>query len=302
MRIVLSSAWYPVCVGVHLARAARRLGHEVRTVGPTSGDEIPWESPTRFEGRGVVPDVPTIGAHNGIETAAVVRVAEWSELWIDVDGGWFLPLELPTTRRRVLVVTDPHIGDVAEGFAARTQRAFFAPSDVFVMQSPYARPGECWLPYGFDPEWFFPDPDVACDADVTNLGAPYPERVEITEELRRRGLVVLGPRRDSMGDAHRRQLCRAPEAVVWPVRDDLPGRVFEAAACGAHVFTKAVPDAWRIGGMGITFGVNLSMGSLIEAVARQAKRVGPRAAFSLASPAHSWDARLQQIIDGRRAP
>jgi hypothetical protein len=315
VRIVLSASWYPVSVAVHLLRAARRAGHEVRTLGPTSGEDMAWERRVAFAGFSIAPDV--LVEDGRVDADAAVDLARWSGLWIDVDGGWFLEHPLPTLRR-LLVLTDPHVGDLVPHFMGETPRSFVPAEDVYVMQAEFLRPREKWLPYAFDPEWFHVEAAgreaVPRTHDVTNLGAPYEARVEITELLEKEGLRVLGPGRLCIGPAHRREICSAPIAVVWPLRRDLPGRVFEAAACGRVVATRDVPDLRRFvsdAQCGVYRRVapksEESVEEIVDAVlalSREASpllaNIGRDAADAVAG--QTWDARLAQLIEGRDRP
>ncbi len=305
MRIVLSNAWWPMCVGKYLLRAAKRAGHEVRTVGPTSGDRIDvWEVPIDLPGEGVQPDITGMGQKPIEEAVAderkLAEFADWADLWLDVDGGWFIYARIPT-RRRVLVATDPHVNWV-ERFSYAEQRRLV--DETYTMQSNYL-PGAKWLPYAYDPEWFWPEA-VERTCDVTNLGASYPDRCDISDELDRRGVRVLGPGRTCIGDAHRRQLCSAPVAMVWPLSDDLPCRVFEALACERLVVTKPNPELARLGlahcvvdaktrAEAITRGVGRDPRGH---VAREAAHVGRAAAathrrpeLAMNEPASDWETR-----------
>lgn len=308
MNLVISSSWWPAAPAVYLLRAARRAGHDVRTIGPTSGDRCAmWDDAPSFPGFGVTPDLPLdpdAPPHPmSRENRFASELAGWADLWLDVDGGFFIAAPI-RTRRRVLVATDPHCASWCSRNNYAAQRAFFPPENVYVMQSRYARPGEKWLPYGYDPEWFFPE-DAPQTHDVTNLGAPYPERVAISEALTARGLRVLGPGRTAVGPEHRRQLCAAPVAIVWPLADDLPCRVFEARACGRVVVTSTrVADLRRPGLGDYTFSCP-NGNDPPEYIARIAASLSPGRRPRVPPEfvaAHTWDARLAQLIEGRAAP
>jgi hypothetical protein len=227
--------------------------------------------------------------------------AAWSDLWIDVDGGWFLAAQLGADRR-VGVATDPHIGAKFPDYSGERMRKFT--DRVYMMQSPYCAPGDGWLPYGFDPEWHKPAAAVP-DFDVTNLGACYPERIELSVRLRAAGMRVLGPERATIGPAYAAELRRAPVAVVWPLADDLPCRVFEAAACGVFVVTRDVPDLDQRGiappPMFCYRARNLS--ELITFCCEFPRPCTTKPEASAAfRAAHSWDARLAQLVEGRDQP
>lgn len=262
MRIVLSSFWYPVGVASYLLRAARRrLGLEVLTVGPGSGGAIPWGAEFAFPQYGVLPDIPfgdipqpdrrVFTDHR--EMVREVERRGGCDLWIDVEGFWFVDAPVPWPR--AWVATDPHIGDITPSCRYEAGRAladfFFCMQSPYCKTTPQARASQGhqtralvdhWLPYAYDP-CFYPEA-VTQEADVSVLGAGYPKRRAVAEELARRGFRVLTYPTGfgTMYDEHRRDFCAAPVAFLWSVRDDLICRVFEAAACGRAIVANEVPN------------------------------------------------------------
>jgi hypothetical protein len=297
VKIAISSRWFPACVALYLDRAARRMGHVVTRCGPTSGEFTGWPDCGEQQnavGWGVRVDIPPM-PDGEPRHVALEDLSYSTDLWIDVDGSYFCGGDL-SPRRRALVVTDPHV----EGMECVKQREFV--DEVYVMQSPYLRPCDRWLPYGYDPEWHRSMRNVATIYDVTNLGAPYEERVAISETLTRHGKRVLGPGRGLMGPKYAEALQMAPAAIVWPLKDDLPCRVFEALACGRQVLTKNVPDLEDLAALGLALPVFVfdTAPSLLGRV------IGSGELSPLSLPfdgaRHTWDARLQQIIEGRPRP
>lgn len=233
MRIILASAWFPVGVGAYLLRAARRIQKtnpalEVVTVGPTSGAQC-WAPEFQYPEHAIYPTYPDGGVI--LDHAETFKAPD---LWVDIDGAYFTDRKMPWPH--AIVATDPHIAEQGGTWTYELQREvadFF-----FCMQKPYCLPGtnagrraDIHLPYAYDPEVFHPYPDQKMDADVTVLGVPYPKRTLVVEELRRRGFKVLAGM-GSVYEEYARDLCRAPVAFIWSLKDDVPCRVFEAAACG----------------------------------------------------------------------
>lgn len=310
MRIAICAAWWPMTVARYLVRAAVRGGHWVRTLGPSRGDvQDSWEGRPTFPGEGTRPFLEWREAMTPHEVAVATETlretAEWSELWLDVHGGWFCDVPVPA-RRRVFVATDPHAMEYPTLEALRELRGVH---ELYTMQGAQRRPGEKWLPYGHDPEWFRPL-DVERTADVTNLGAPYASRVELSNRLTARGLRVLGPGRWAIGEEHARDLQRAPIALVWPMADDLPMRVFEALACGLAVVTRNVPDLRRLFPpvtLPIYRAEDLDEARpLVEVLHIVGQTRGVPELWRRTGPAlvarHSWDRRLEQLIEGRSEP
>lgn len=274
MRLVLASAWYPVGVGAYLLRAARRIQKtnpdlQVVTVGPTSGAQC-WAPEFQFPEHAIRPDfVPTDSRPDcgslvyQVEQAVAEGRIGPPDLWIDIDGGWFTNGVMKYWPHAI-VATDPHIPEQGGTWTYERQREvadFF-----FCMQKPYCHYGaavedeargehevtregipgshekttrqDYFLPYAYDPEVFHPYPDQAMDADVTVLGVPYPKRTLVAQELNRRGFRVLAGM-GSVYEKYARDLCRAPVCFIWSLKDDVPCRVFEAAACGVDLVVNA---------------------------------------------------------------
>lgn len=322
MRIVLSSLWAPVGVAAYLLRAARRLGLEVVTVGPTMGADCWGFKEFHFPEHAIYPQWPDAvitvqsfgSAHNRFEKP---------DLWIDVDGGHFTDHPMPWPH--AVVATDPHmdLAEHGEHWAYKRQREvadFF-----FCMQRPYIQANHTcgihkqdhFLPYAYDPAVFHPYPDQKMDADVTVLGLPYTKRRAVAAELQRRGFRVLA----GMGtiyEKYARDLCRAPVCFIWSLKDDVPCRVFEAAACGRLIVAndsihqaivhieprlesqiayfeeaKGVPGAVAA----VEYWFRITQGTNPPIIK------GPVASWQVrgedarvAIQPHTWDARLRQIV------
>lgn len=324
MKLVISAWWFPVGVPVYLARAARRLGHEVVTVGPSACDAFWKDGDPAFreswERHAVTPDVPAIESQAGHTAAwedpAVVERVRGADLWLDVDGGWLLDGYLPEhlVKRRVYVCTDPHVESEAwraREFINTPRPAGTAPVDaVYMMQYAQCRPeaGEFWMPYAFDPEWHRPFNDVEMDHDVTIIGAMYEGRCLLAEHLTRHGLRVLGPGRGPVAEDYSRQLCRAPVAIVWPLSNDVPARLFEALACRRRVVMLHKP------GMGLmelpswpwprasqhvwtTNTMNGALARVRSALSYRAHESDMASrGLSVALTEHTWDFRLASLI------
>lgn len=319
MRLVLSTAWFPVCVGVYLLRAARRAGHDVMTVGP-SWHRMPWpdaDPTTDWSEFVVTPDI-LFDERGWVHTTTEnpwERLGR-AELWIDVHGGWFWQCDTGRVRR-VLVATDPHVP--AKSWSYEPLRPLV--DRVFVMQRAQCRDGDVWLPYAYDPEWHRDPGDVAEDHDVCMIGAAYPERDEIAAYLRAEGVRVLGPGRGPIGPAYARELCHAPLCAVWPMADDIPARVFEALACRRAVVTTCVPGMQELClPAGTANGIG-RLGPGLDAFTHEGPRSPERFARHVLDvvrgedaygehgllaavrqcagslcPGETWDARLDQLI------
>ncbi len=261
MRIVLSSFWFPVGAGAYFLRAAKNIpGLEVITVGPTSGPAIPWGPQFNFPEHAIYPTITVPPEGLDLETGQsrdpralveMVKALGGCDLWLDVDGTWFVDAPMPWPH--AVFATDPHIGDQNDWWQYGRQRQvadfFFncqkaytrriATADGLLMPQ---RHDDIYLPGGYDPV-FHPDDDERASADVTVLGAPYPKRRKVAEELAARGFRVYTYPTGFGGvyDQARKDLLAAPVTFIWSLKDDLCWRVFEAAACARLIVANEVP-------------------------------------------------------------
>lgn len=353
MRIVLASLWFPVGVAAYLLRAARRIQKaqlpdakdflEVVTVGQTHGAECWGFKEFQFPEHAVRPQIEVpLGSHDrmGIVsgwTVEQVKNLGGCDLWIDVDGGTFTDATMPWPH--AVVATDPHMDIEEHGKHWTYERQREVADFFFCMQRPYCResvleqadpskprdveqewrlrPSDHFLPYAYDPEVFHPYPDQKMDADVTVLGIPYTKRMEVAKALQARGFTVLA----GMGtvyERYARDLCRAPVCFIWSLKDDVPCRVFEAAACGRaivlnHSILHQVADilpGLRFAEFGYDEASSTEAEMILSAVqaveglfGKNGRTWVPRPVIKdlqEAAPAavsgHTWDARLRQIV------
>lgn len=295
VKVVLSGLFYPMAILRYFEAALRRRDDvELFTAGPYSGTWIPWNGGMHLPGKYArQPDLP-LPMHNPavVPISYIERQLPWQpDLWVQVDAGWYLGGQ-PAHGKNVIVGTDPHCLDYSY------QRSL---ADTFYcMQQVYAKPGDVYLPYAYDPEHHYPE-EQPRNYDAVLLGLHYENRDRLVNELRKRGVNVLydlGPVFEE-----RRQLeCQAPISLAWSSRDDLIARVFEGLAMGRLVVTNRVPDLptfFKEDEHLIAFG---SLGEAVEKIVHYLSNPAEAEEVAVAGRAavkpHTYDNRIQQIIEG----
>jgi glycosyltransferase involved in cell wall biosynthesis len=297
IRVGFSTIWYPVAMGRYIFEALRRRSDvELYTAGPYSGRWIPWGGgtgmhlPMSYVHR---PDLPmSIGPRPEMMYALVEKSMPWqADVWIEANAG--LTTYGRPSCKYIVVGTDPHVLDYAK---AREKADLF-----FGMQKPYLKPGDRWLPYGYDPVWHSPTaiPFAEREYDAALLGLHYPNRNLLVDHLRRLGKKVayeLGPAYD---DA-KRIYHSTRVGLNWSSMQDTTARVFEVMAFGIAPVLNRVPDLAEMFQEGRDF---LSFTTEGEACAnvvwlldhpKEASELGERARLAVAP--HTWDARVDQLL------
>lgn len=221
MKILVTCIHYPVASGRYITWAFKRLGHDVRSHGPSTGNQI-W-------GGAVDEKWAWFGDYDpsGNWRPDLIVAAESAYFAGSVPG----LVGVPT----VLWGQDNHTRDYrfTEG---DYDALFLAHSWAHRMDEPNAY----WLPPCYDPE-YCRDLGLERDLDVVMVGYPYPERVTLIEALRAAGLKVIG----GLGlvyDEYNALYNRAKIAFVKSSQGDVTNRVFENAAQGCCVLADRAKD------------------------------------------------------------
>lgn len=295
VKVVLSGLFYPMAILRYFEAALRRRDDvELFTAGPYSGTWIPWASgihlPQKYAKQPDLP-LPFMGEPPTVPINFVDRHLPWvPDLWIQVDAGWYLRGR-PQYGKNVFIGTDPHCLDYSY------QRSL---ADTFYcMQKVYAKEGDVYLPYAYDPEQHYPE-EQPRTYDACLLGLHYENRDRLVNELRKRGVNVLydlGP----VFEERRVLECQAPISLAWSSRDDLIARVFEGLAMGRLVVTNRVPDLptfFKEDEQLIAFS---SLGEAVEKIIHYLSN--PEEAEEIAKAGrewvklHTWDDRVQRIME-----
>jgi hypothetical protein len=295
VKVVLSSLWYPMAFCRYFEAAInRRDDIELFTVGPYTGSFIPWGGgmnlPAKYA-KSPSLALPVNGAQ-AVPITFIEKQLPWEpDVWLQIDAGFYLTGR-PAKGKNIIVGTDPHVlnYNLQRGLA----------DDFYCMQAEYAKTGDKYLPYAYDPIWHTQEP-VEREYDACLLGLHYEQRDRWVKALQGIGLKVyydLGP---SFEEA-RTLYSKAPIGLNWSSLRDLTARVFELLGMGRLAVVNNVPDLPRFFKDGedlITFD------TLPEAIDKVAYYHSyPEKAQAIAKQGHksvqehTWDNRVQQILEG----
>ncbi len=297
MRVVLSGLFYPMAILRYFEAALRRRDDvELYTVGPYSGQWIPWNGGTQLPAKyATVPDIALPSPQNTAVTPVPIEFIEaqlpWKpDLWIQVDAGFYLRGK-PKRGKNVIVGTDPHVLN----YDAQRQLA----DTFYCMQAYYAVAQDEYLPYAYDPIWHQPE-DQPRNYDVCLIGLHYEPRTKLVNELRTHGVSVyydLGPSFDEA----RALYSQAPIGLNWSSLNDLTARVFELLGMRRLAIVNRVPDLAKFFESGrdlIAFDTHTqAMEAVLYYLENEDEARGiARQGYETVKP-HTWDARINQISE-----
>jgi hypothetical protein len=298
MRILIVCTHYAVCSGHYMADAFKRLGHEVRTVGPARDNKI-W-------GMTVDPKFawePTYIMYekNGIYSADLDYWRPDLVLQMDSEiiGTGTLWPDVP----HAVFGVDNHVRryDTLQG---NFSHYFLSHHDGPCMPVDNSNPKHTWLPCGYDPSIFTPSPIPFDDReyDVCMVGVMYGRRIQLIETMRQIGLKVFAST-GLLYDEYRDAYWNSRISLCSSFCGDVAMRVFETMAMGCMVLTDPCVDFDRLGmDPGIyavrydNFGAAAALAhAMITIFAPSAKATIERG-LAWVLP-HTWDARAQKIIE-----
>lgn len=294
MNVVLSGLFYPVAMLRYFEAALRRRADvNLFTVGPYSGQWIPWNNGMNLPGKyAKAPDLPlpmTGGNFSPVPVSFIEQKLPWKpDLWLQVDAGWHLRGK-PAHGKNAIIGTDPHVLNYD------TQRAV---ADTFYcMQTPYKQEGDRYLPYAYDPIWHAPEAQPQ-EYDVCLIGLHYEQRNRLVQALRGKGVRVyydIGPAYDEARALYN----SAPIGLNWSSLKDLTARVFELLAMRRLAVVNRVPD------LGLFFSddhlaIFESHDEAVEKVLYYLEHPHEAEMIAVAGhrrvQPHTWDARVERIL------
>ena len=298
VKIGFVSIFYPLAMCRYMLEALlRRKDCEVWTAGPFTGRWIPWSGGMNLPPRYVyTPNHPMpLGNPSTLSWKQVENLEKPFEpdIWINVSST-LKTVGRPSKGIYAVIAVDPHVLDYDEDRGK---------SDLFFnMQKPYMKPGDRWLPYGYDPVWHAQTtiPFDARKYDAALLGLPYHNRNSLVHKLRKRDIKVnyeLGPCYEDARDIYH----ETRVGLNWSSKQDTTARVFEIMAFGIAPVLNRVPDLME---MFVENEHFKGFSDLAEAVAQvkwcldnpdAANALGRNA--RLAVEEHSWDARMQTVLE-----
>jgi hypothetical protein len=296
MKIAFTMIHYPVAMGRYFLEALlRREDVELWTAGPFTGRWIPWAGGMHLPESYVrAPDfaLPFGGGTPSLPYEIVENRCPFKpDLWLEVNAG-MSPTGRPSGLYAV-VGTDPHVLNYDR---VRRGADYF-----FCMQRPYAKPGDHWLPYAYDPVYHSPSPKKVGERkhDAALIGLPYEQRTKLVQALRAQGRDVfyeLGP---AYGDA-RDVYHDTKVGLNWSSLQDTTARCFELMAMATVPVLNRVPDLMSMFKDGEDF---LGFDTMDEAVAHvtwaienpeDAEQLGRQAMNAVNE--HTWAHRVDAIL------
>jgi spore maturation protein CgeB len=275
IKILVTCIHYPVASGRYIADAFRRLGHEVRTIGPSTGADI-WG--VKVHERYIWKSDRDL---NGVIDGDLMIVADSS-------------LEYTHKGAEKVVVwgVDNHCRDYWP--ESKYDALFMAHSWGARMSEPNAH----WLPCAYDPAWFHDDDQERVN-DVVMVGVMYDNRREIVQAMERSGLHVIAGT-GAVYEEYNALYNTAKIALVKSACGDLPIRFFENMAQGCCVLSDYLPDAIKLG---FNPGEDFYLYNGPEEAATAARwlidsgewvRIAANGKKKVKS--HTWDARALQLL------
>jgi hypothetical protein len=302
-RILIAAIHYPVASGRYIARAFKRLGHDVRTVGPATGNQI-WGM-TVDERHAWTPDarIPVVLEGDAVIGLYLDTLFEgWlPDLIVTADSGLNIA-EVHSYRPIPHIVwgVDNHVRDYS---MRKFDHYFLAHHDGPALPVDDSRADMTWLPCAYDPEYFTPSPIPMAEReyDVACIGVLYDRRVEILNAMHDAGLKVLAGA-GLLYEDYRDVYHNARISLCVSAAGDVAQRVFETAAMGCLVLSDICSDYERL-----CFGKfehYVPFASTKGAVAQAMTSVAEISlaneirenSLAWATP-HTWDARAQVVLD-----
>lgn len=299
MKIVFSGYHFAITAALeYMVRAAKRLGHDVKSVGPYAGLNMPYGTMGGIQvsdSYDFKPDIVLPQGNNAPIGFIEAQLGDWKpELWVDVNAGFWLDGR-PQNGKRVTWLTDPH---VLRGLYNSIVHQY---DKVFCSQLAYMQQGELYLPYGYDPEWCAPL-NLKKEYDVTCIGNIYDNRVRLFGRLDAEGYRIcfqLGVAKNDAKELYNQSII----GLNWSSRLDMTARVFEVMAMGIVPVINRVPDLANFFEEGKHY---LGFSDEDEAVNKVktvidnpdiAKNIAENARKIMIEGKHSWDDRVLAMIN-----
>lgn len=292
LKIVFSQIFYPVSIGRYLEFALDRCNDvEVYKVGPFSGNWIPWAGGmTLPEKYAKQPDLPLSMNGARIPISFIEHKLPWQpDLWLQVDAGFHFQGK-PQHSQNFIIGTDPHVLN----YDHQRQLA----DKFFCMQAHYARSGDEYLPYAYDPIYHSPEKQPR-NYDVCLIGLHYENRNKLVNELKDRGINVfysLGPSFDEARTLYN----QAPIGINWSSLQDLTARVFELLGMHRLAVVNDVPDLSHFFVDERDLIVFETIDEAIEKIVHYLDNSSETEIIAEQGhktvQAHTWDARIEQIL------
>lgn len=225
MKILLSYIHYPVCSGRYARDAFIRLGHDVKTVGWTTNDQI-W---------GMRVDPRYIHQPDGKPDTVF---PEWApDLIIHMDSAFKYHHPHYQSIPHCVWGLDNHVRDYRQDGIAHY---FLAHNHTSLTDMD--APDVSWLPCGYDPTVFNLGAGAKRVWDASLIGVLYENRGKLVHEIAHHGRLSVFADTGILFEDCAAIYQESKIALNASAAHDLSQRIFENAACGCVVLTDELPD------------------------------------------------------------
>ena len=307
IRVAITYIAYPVAMGRYFHEALiQRPDVEVWSAGPYTGRSIPWKGGMHLPEKYLLKpshDLPLTQPPMISYPVLEIKKPWVPDLWLEINGG-LTAIGRPVSAPLAMVLSDPHV--LGDFYGPQRHRADY----IFNMQTPYMKPGDIWLPYGYSKLWHTPTriPFANREYDAALIGLQYDQRTKLVNRLRQpnkhphrdgAGFNVFydtGPSYDDARDIYH----NTRVGLNWSSLEDTTARCFELMALGLPAVMNRVPDLMEMFKDRQDF---LGFNSEDEAVAMVHELLAKpdwadeiaQAGIKAVEP-HSWGARIEQIF------
>jgi hypothetical protein len=335
--VILSGIYYPLAILRYFEAALRRRDDiNLITVGPYTGNMIPWNNWMTLASKYAIPPtitlpigqpfVPISFIENQLplltenQIAALKNEIVVLEKRVKVNPD--LENQIAALKNEIVVLenrSEPDLwiqidaGFYLEGRPQNGKNAIVATdphvlnydrqrtfADTFYcMQDCYKKPGDEYLPYAYDPIWHAPEEQERL-FDVCLLGLHYANRNLLVNRLMQNGVKVYYHLGDVFDEA-RAIYNQAPIGINWSSKDDLTARVFELLGMRRLAVVNNVTDLPRFfeGGKDlVTFNtLEEATEKILYYLANEDQLQAIADQGHKTVGPHTWDARIEQILE-----
>jgi hypothetical protein len=210
------------------------------TAGPYSGGTIPWGPQFYYKDYKMPPTVETPDVEHFSLMQVWDKLPEKPDLVIQAGDVFWLDGKPPV--KNIIIATDPH----CVNYHPRLVDAdyFVSMQDYYIKEYTNISIPIIWMPYAYDNN-IHKKLDKKIFSDVVMCGLQYSHRVELAEQMRKKGLRVFS----TLGliyDDYVKAYNAGAIALSYSSKQDLPARFWEGLAMGRLVLQNRVPDLEKI--------------------------------------------------------
>lgn len=237
LKVLIAAIHYPVCSARYYADAFRRIGCDVKTVGSSTGNRIPWPRGNEDGTWGDWTELDPKYTWNSDGDLTTVFTDWYPDLVIVAESAWAYHHPVYQDAIHIVAGVDNHVRSYRQAGIARY---FLAHKNISMMEW---QDDMEWLPCGYDGGIFTPSPLAYEDRhyDIAMIGVLYPQRVALLNALADAGLKVLAGT-GWVYDQYAAAYHNARISLCMSANGDLAQRVFETAALGCAILTDRVAD------------------------------------------------------------